>query len=227
MCKRIVLLLAAVACLMAPLCGCKHKSAAAPSTLGDGANARGDVKRLAPERMLIWTAHVSVRVRNIPDAVREATAVVEKAGGYIEDNSESAGRDASLRIRIPAAGFHEALGSFENLGRVTSRQIGGRDVTEEYVDVEARLKNKAVLRDSLKELLAKATDVKDILAIETELNRVQGEMDSMEARIKVLKEQVDLATINLSLERGKVYGPFGYFFKGLWWGLEKLFVIRK
>ena len=226
--QSVALLFLAV-CVIAPLGGCKHKknlvSPAAATLAEDG--AQGDVKEMSPERMLVWTGYVRLQVRNIQDAAREATALAEKAGGYVEQNVEESGGTAELRMRIPAKAFHEAIGSLAALGKVRSSRVDGRDVTAEYVDVEALLKNKIALRDSLKELLAKASDVKDILAIETELNRVQADVDSMEGRIKVLKEQVDLATITLSLERGKIYGPFGYFFKGLWWGIEKLFVIRK
>ncbi len=66
----------------------------------------------------------------------------------------------------------------------------------------------------------------DILAIETELNRVQADIDSMQGRMKSLKGKVDLATIELTLNRAKILGPLGYLFKGLCWGVEKLFVIR-
>ena len=87
--------------------------------------------------------------------------------------------------------------------------------------------NKIVLRDRLKQLLDKASAVKDVLAIETELNRVQADIDSMEGRIRALKGQVDYATVSLSLEREPILGPLGYVCKGLWWGIEKLFVIRE
>jgi len=159
--------------------------------------------------------------------LEEATAAITQSGGYIEENSTGSDGSAHLRIRIPAKTFNETIGSLEKLGKVKSKTVTGQDVTEEYIDVDARLKNKIVLRDNLKQLLEKATDVKDILAIETELNRVQGDVDSMEGRIKSLKEKVDFATVSLSLERGKILGPFGYLFKGLWWGIEKLFIIRK
>lgn len=70
-------------------------------------------------------------------------------------------------------------------------------------------------------------DVKDILAIETELNRVQADIDSMEGRIKLLKGRVDYATVSLSLNRRPIPGPVGYVFKGLWWAVKKLYVIRE
>lgn len=56
--------------------------------------------------------------------------------------------------------------------------------------------------------------------------RVQGDIDSMEGLIKALKGRVDYATVTLSLNRKAILGPLGYLFKGLWWGVEKLFVIR-
>ena len=176
--------------------------------------------------MLIWKAHLNIDVWNVSNAVSQATEIVTKNGGYIEQKNDSGNKSASLGIRIPVKLFKSAIGSFESLGTVTYRNVEAEDVTEQYVDIDARLKNRIVLRDRLRQLLAKAKDVKDILAIETELNRIQGEIDSMEGRIKLLKGQVDFATIRLTFEQKEILGPLGYAIKGLWWGLEKLFVIR-
>ncbi|MCE9616627.1 MAG: DUF4349 domain-containing protein [Lentisphaerae bacterium] len=185
----------------------------------------GDLAETAP-RMLAWTAYLNVDVWNISNAVAAATDFATQAGGYIEHNRDQGDSDASLRLRVPAAAFTNAVGALEGLGHVTSRSVQGEDVTEQVVDNDARLKNKLVLRDRLQHLLDKATDVKDILAIETELNRLQGDIESMEARAKALKGQVDFAAIELSLHRRKVLGPLGYVFKGLFWTVGKLFVIR-
>ena len=83
------------------------------------------------------------------------------------------------------------------------------------------------LRDRLRALLDKAQDVKDILAIEKELGRVQGDIDSMQARLTALKGQVDLASIDVSISRKRILGPIGVVFKGAWWIVEKLFVIQQ
>jgi len=178
-------------------------------------------------RMVAWRASLSVEVWNVSNAVARATALAEGRGGFVEQKSDHGESSARLTLRIPAAAFRAAVTTLEELGKVTHRDVRGEDVTEEYVDVDARLKNKLVLRDRLKQLLDKAVDVKDVLAIETELNRVQGDIDSMEGRIKLLKNQVDLATVTLNLERKAVLGPLGYLFKGVWWGVEKLFVLRE
>ena len=178
-------------------------------------------------RMVAWRASLSMEVWNVSNAVARATALVEGKNGFVEQKSDQGESSARLTLRIPSAAFRAAVTTLEELGKVTYRDVRGEDVTEEYVDIDARLKNKLVLRDRLKQLLDKAVDVKDVLAIETELNRVQGDIDSMEGRIKLLKNQVDLATVTLNLERKAVLGPLGYLFKGVWWGVEKLFVLRE
>ncbi len=177
-------------------------------------------------RMLVWEARLDIEVWNISNAVSAATALVEQQGGYVEGKSDGGETSASLTLRIPAKTFRSAVTNLETLGGLTYRSVSSDDVTEQYIDIEARLANKLVLRDRLKQLLEKATEVKDLLAIETELNRVQADIDSMEGRIKALKGQVEFAKVTLYLERKPILGPLGYLFKGLWWGIEKLFVLR-
>lgn len=188
-------------------------------------STRGGVAE-TQDRMLVWKARLSLEVGNISNSVAQAIAIAEKNGGYVEYKSDDCDGFASLKLRIPASAFTVAVGSVESLGSITSRYLENEDVTEQYVDIDARLKNRVVLRDRLRELLDKATEVKDILAIETELNRVQGDIDSMEARLKSLKGQVDFATLDLSFQRKPILGPLGYVVQGVWWTVSKLFVIR-
>jgi Domain of unknown function (DUF4349) len=202
----------------------KEAMAVPSMAMSEESESAADVQ---PERMLIWTASMSLQVWNISNAVHEVTVLAEKQGGFIENKSDHGDTSANLTVRVPAKSFKAALSSLETLGTVTYRRVESEDVTEQYIDVEARLKNKIVLRDRLKQLLDKATAVKDVLAIETELNRVQSDIDSMEGRMRSMKKQVTYATVTLSLERKPILGPLGYVFKGLWWGVEKLFVIRE
>jgi len=228
---RTFLILACVA-MLAGSTGCKSTSheggvpvpacAMAPSQGDAGATT----EQLRSERMLIWKADLSIEVWNIATAVADAAAMAERQGGFVEQKSDRGETAANLTLRIPAKSFKAAVAGLETLGTVTSRNLAGEDVTEQYVDVAARLKNKLVLRDRLKLLLEKAVEIKDLLAIETELNRVQADIDSMAGRIKSLQGQADYATINLSLERKAVLGPLGYLCKGIAWGVEKLFYLR-
>ncbi len=189
--------------------------------------AGGHVEESRPDRQVVWKARLRVEVWSISNAVSQATAVAEEAGGFVEQSSGYEDELANLTLRIPAQAFRAALSDLEALGTLTYRNVEGEDITEQYIDMEARLKNKTVLRDRLKQLLEKASEIKDLLAIETELSRVQADIDSLEGRIKSLKGQVEYATVKLSLHRKPIPGPLGYLLKGLWWGVEKLFVIRK
>jgi hypothetical protein len=186
-----------------------------------------DSEKARPDRMQIWKANLNIEVWNISNAVSQASSMAERASGFIEQKSDRGEESASLTLRIPAKAFKPALSDLETLGTVSYRNVEVEDATEQYIDVDARLKNKIVLRDRLKQLLEKATEVKDILSIETELSRVQADIDSMEGRIKSLKGQVEYAMVRLNLNRKTILGPLGYLFKGVWWGLEKLFVVRE
>jgi hypothetical protein len=212
--------------LVALLSGCatygKRKSSSGLTQV-----AAGRMTEVRPERMLIWKAHLRIQVWSVSNAVSEASALAERQGGFVEQKSDTGEESATVLLRIPAKRFQAALANLETLGTVMYRNIEGEDVTEQYIDVEARLKNKILLRDRLQQLLQTATTVKDILSIETELSRVLADIDSMEGRMKLLKGQVDYATVSLSLERKPILGPLGYLFKGLWWGVGKLFVIRE
>jgi len=182
---------------------------------------------LRTDRKLIWTARLTVLVREVETALARVEAMVEQQGGYIERRTDGGERSAWLTLRIPATSFDEAVGALETLGQVTDRSVDSRDVTEEYVDIAARVENLKQLRARLLELIEKATEVQDILAIERELGRIQGETDALEARLRSLAARVDHATITLSLERKPVPGPLAYAFKGLTWAVDKLFFLRR
>ena len=197
-----------------------YMMAAAPAAMPMRAQAP------AEPRMLIWRATLSVEVGNISNAAAQASALVRQSGGYVEREWNSDDTSITLTLRVPMATFSNTVSNLGQLGTVQSRNVSSDDVTAEYVDTDARLKNMIALRDRLRELLLKATEVKDLLAIETELGRIQGDIESMEARLRTLKGQVDLSEITVTFNRKPILGPLGYVFKGLYWAVSKLFVIR-
>ena len=177
--------------------------------------------------MLIWRAWLSLEVASVSNAVSRISDIAKQSGGYVEGKSDSGETRANITLRVPVGSLTPAMASLESIGKVTSRRVSSEDVTEQCVDIDARLKTKIVLRDRLRALLDKAETVKDILAIEKELGRVQADIDSMQARLKSLKGKVDLASISVSIKRRRILGPLGYIFKGAWWAVEKLFVIQE
>lgn len=112
------------------------------------------------------------------------------------------------------------------VGKITSRQISVEDVTDEWIDLQAKIKNLRSLRDRLRRLLDRANNVKEVLAVEKELNRVQSELDSLEGRMKAMQRNVSYSKITINLRQKSIPGPLGSITKGTWWGVKKLFVIR-
>lgn len=217
-----------VAMISAHLVGCRtaHRSMSASPTAMVSL-AEGQMETSRSDRMLIWRAWLSIEVGVVSDAMARVESIAEQSGGYIESKSSSSEENAQVTLRIPVSSLTSAMESLASMGTLTRRRVSSEDVTEQYVDIDARLQTMVALRDRLRGLLDKAQDVKDILAIEKELTRVQADIDSMQARLKALKGQVDLAAISVSIQRKRILGPVGYVLKGAWWVVEKLFVIRK
>lgn len=117
------------------------------------------------------------------------------------------------------------MDELSELGSVESRTVSSDDVTQQHQDIGVRLKNARALRSRLRDLLTRATDVEDVLAIERELTRVQSEIESMEFQLRDLDSRIELSRLTVRLQRKRVLGPLGYLGYGIWWGFKKLFVL--
>lgn len=142
--------------------------------------------------MLIYTANITMAVYQVATALEGVESVAREAGGYL-----SVRQDTSITVRIPRDRFDDAIARIEKLGDVTHRDIKAQDVTDEYVDLQARLKNAYAMRDRLTELLSRAA-VKEAIDIEKELGRVTEEIERMEGRMKLLRDQIAFSTITVS-----------------------------
>lgn len=191
-----------------------------------------DTSRVTSNRMMIWTASYSVEVAEVKKASDDLLARMQSLGGFMQDKNDYSEKRQRMVFRVPKDQFQQALAEVEGSGKVLSRRVSGEDVTEQFVDVEARLKSKKALRDRLRALLEKATKVEDIIKIEEELGRIEADIDSMEARMRTMKGQIELSTITVDInekqtKKKTIYGPLGYLYKGVEWFVTKLFVIQK
>ncbi len=175
------------------------RSADAEST--GGAAAGSTATTLPSARMVIKTASLSVRVKDVAGANTRAIQLAEAGGGYVQSSSQYAegGDRADLSIRVPPEGFLPLIRSLEALGKVDAKSISGEDVTEEYYDLDARLENLTEVRGRLFDLLDRAAKVSDAIEVEQELERVGGEINQIKGRMKYLQNMTGLATVNLSL----------------------------
>lgn len=163
------------------------------------------------ERKLIKTGSVTLEVQSLSAADSAVEKWSASLGGYIS-NSYSHQTGANYTVKIPAARFDEAMKTAGDLGILREHSISTQDVSEQFYDLQTRLSNKRVMRDNLRAYLEKAKDIKDLLQIEKELNSVLTEIESMEGRMKRLSNQIDYATITVSVQLpyGKTESGFSF-----------------
>lgn len=177
-------------------------------------------------RRIVRSGELTVSVRDPEAAGRESRHLVERAGGFASSVSSTDDSTVWLRSRVPAAELERVMDAIAALGEVERRSLSAVDVTDEYVDLETRLENDLALRERLRALLERASDVEDVLAIEKELARLQSEIETRQSKLERLKGEVELSALTVALYRKRILGPLGYLSYGIWWSLSKLFVIR-
>lgn len=163
---------------------------------------------------IVRTARLSIEVADegFGAAFDTASLVAGKYGGYVESSS-TAGTDVrrgDLLLRVPADRFDEAMRDLRGLGTVETQELAGQDVTEEFVDLEARLRTWEAQEAVLLDLMAEATSIEATLRVQRELQDVQLRIEEIEGRLRYLENRTELATIQVSLhEPGVVVTPEG------------------
>ncbi len=142
--------------------------------------------------MLVYTASLGMAVYQVEPGLDGVEKIARDVGGYL-----SSRQDTSITVRVPRDRFDDAVARIEKLGDVTHRDIKAQDVTDEFVDLQARLKNAYSIRDRLQDLLSRAA-VKEALDIEKELGRVTEDIERMEGRMKLLRDQIAFSTITVT-----------------------------
>lgn len=154
------------------------------------------------QRSIIYTGTMRVEVDDVDAAARSAIAVVTAAGGFVGgDQRRSADADAraELELRVPAAKFYGVVDELAKLGRQQRREIRTEDVTEQVVDLDARITTQRARVESARRLLARATSISDLVSLENELSRREADLASLEAKKERLTDLASLSTITVSL----------------------------
>lgn len=156
---------------------------------------------------LVKTVDMSIETKEFTACIASLKASATANGGYIEKSDvDSNGyynynenRYASITFRIPADKLDAFLLGTEEKGKVTSKTENVENVTMEYVDTESRIKACEAERDSLLEILKKATTVADIISVRQRLTEVNYEIESYTARLRVLENRVSYSTVSVSI----------------------------
>lgn len=153
-------------------------------------------------RKVIVTTNIQLEVKALEDAIEKIEAIAHKYDGFVSNsymNAEDKYKTGSITIRVPAEKHDIAIKEATGVGEVKSKSTSGRDVTEEYIDLEARLNNLIREEGRLLEILDLAKEVKDLIEVERELSRVRGEIERLTGRKKYLNDRIDFSTITVDL----------------------------
>ncbi|MBA3444135.1 MAG: DUF4349 domain-containing protein [Gemmatimonadales bacterium] len=155
-------------------------------------------------RLIVRTGQASIEIDSLESSMAELRRTVQRVGGFVADASVQSGRNqnrsATLELKVPASRFDELTAALEPLGRLQFVNVGAEDVSEEFVDLTARVANGRRLEDRLVELLRTRTGkLQDVLSVERELARVREEIERMEGRLRFLKTSAQLSTLSVNL----------------------------
>ncbi|MFF0788870.1 DUF4349 domain-containing protein [Streptomyces spiralis] len=178
---------------------------------GRGGGTASGAKATAPPKLtrrIIRTASLTVEVKDVPKALDAARAAAEGAGGYIGDENttrDEAGHEQTrVVLRVPADRYDEVLTDLQGTGKLVSRTAQAQDVTDQVVDVDSRIRSQRASVARVRDLMDKASDLSDVVSLESELSRREADLESLLAQQASLKDRTSLATVTLSLSETPV-----------------------
>jgi len=156
------------------------------------------------QRKIIYTTYMDMKVAAVEDTISQATSIAKEHGGYVVSSSSSQNEDGTrhfgnMTLRVPIADYDKVLEKLAVLGEVQSQSKNGEDVSQEYYDTQARLKQYRAQEARYVELINEAANVTEVLQVEQQLNQIRAEIETMEARILYLSRLSDYGTVTLSM----------------------------
>jgi hypothetical protein len=156
------------------------------------------------DRLIVRTGQAGIEVDSLEPSMAELRQVVRRVGGFVADASIQSGRNqvrsATLQLKVPASRFDDLTEGLRPLGRLQFVNVAAEDVSEEFVDLNARIANAHRLEERLIELLRTRTGkLQDVLSVEHELARVREEIERMQGRVRFLKASAQLSTLSVNL----------------------------
>jgi hypothetical protein len=180
------------------------------------------------ERKIIKEGEITFETADVKATRLLILNAVSEFKGYVSNDNVfdfTEKIEYKITIRVPAVNFDPLLNKIsESAERLDSKSINALDVTEEYIDIEARLKTKKELENRYKELLKQAKTVDEMLSIEREIGTLRTEIESTEGRLKYLNDRVSLSTLNVTFyeKSASAFGfttKFGHAVKNGWTNL--------
>ena len=169
--------------------------------------------QVAAERKIIRNAELNLEADSPEESQRKIAGVVESKGGFVVESQQTSSDVKTsthdivvMTVRVPAEKFGEALEEIRKTARrVIVETVKGEDVTEEFIDIEARLKAQKALEEQFMEIMKRADSVEDALSVQSQLADVRGEIEKVEGRMRFLENQASLSVIKIRLQTPTVF----------------------
>jgi hypothetical protein len=185
-------------------------SGVAPMPVPTSPPQSGGLPGQGVDTKIIKTAVVDLEVKNVTGAVETIREIVNQRGGYLSTTNIGKNYNdqftGTVVLRIPADQFDSALSGVKEVGTVKSISTQGQDVTEEYVDVQAQISSYQNQISQYNLIMKNATNVKDIINIQQQIDQVQVSLDRLNGRLKYLNSQIDYSTITVTLQEPEPVG---------------------
>ena len=175
---------------------------------------KAEVTNEAADRKIIRNADITMEVDSTTDAQQRVTSIAESNGGFVvtseakqRANVDPAKRtlDIKLVVRIPAGRFGSVLDQIKQLaGNVSEANVSGQDVTEDFIDLEARIRTQKALELQFLEIMKQARKVEDALEVQRQIADVRTDIEKLEGRKRFLENRSSLSTITVNIRAPKV-----------------------
>ncbi|GAA2782917.1 DUF4349 domain-containing protein [Kitasatospora sp. CM 4170] len=173
---------------------------------GGGAGQPSAVQ-VADNRLIAYTAQLSLRSKDVPAVLAKARELASSAGGYVGGETvsgggdENAGQTGQITVKVPSATFQQTLDQFAALGEVLSRRSQADDLTQQVADVSSRLQTQQASVDRVRALMTQAKTLAEVTSLEGELSRREADLESLQKQLKELSARTSLSTITLDVRR--------------------------
>ncbi len=153
-------------------------------------------------RKIIRNGSLDLLVNDVGQSIAKIGSIVTGTGGFVEKSTQtnSGSHSASVTVRVPAARLDQVITQIKGLATNVDREsVEVRDVTREYIDLDARLRNAQAEETQYLQILKRATTIKDTLDVTEKLSDVRGRIEQLQGEMKFLTAQVDMSTLEISL----------------------------
>ena len=164
------------------------------------------------ERKVIHQAQLELKVKNLEKAQMKIENKVAEYGGYVVESNvyreDEELVEGTITVRVPEAHFQDFLADSEGeASELVGRNVTGQDVTEQYVDLKARLKSKRAVEERLLAFMKDAEKTEDLLKISSDLAVVQEEIEQLTGQMKYLENQTSYSTVTVTLSQDRIVVP--------------------